>query len=323
MRGLRQSFQGVLSLAGLTAPLEEPHQTIVALRFYRVLVTIAVGAALSLSGGLLQGVFRNSLASPSILGVSAGASVGASVAILLVGGYASTLVMERTSGFAPLLVTGCGLAGALITAFLVMVLASRGGRTSLTSLVLVGIAVNTFLAGLIAAIQSLTLPRIEVSRAIFAWTFGTLEDRSGEHALLAWGALLVSTAVIPFVARELDLFVGGEEDAAALGVRTQRVKLLSVVAASLAAAGAVSVAGQISFVGLVVPHLLRLAVGPSHRRLLPLCLLGGPVFLLGADYLQRTFLQEYTLQPGILMSLLGGPFFLFLLVRYRHQVRGF
>jgi iron complex transport system permease protein len=119
----------------------------------------------------------------------------------------------------------------------------------------------------------------------------------------------------------MDLFVGGEEDALALGVAVQRVKVLALLAASIAAAAAVAVAGQIAFVGLVVPHLLRLVSGRSHRTLLPLCLLGGSVFLLGADLLQRVCLGDLALQPGVVMSILGGPFFLYLLIRNKKAIQ--
>ena len=134
------------------------------------------------------------------------------------------------------------------------------------------------------------------------------------------GGLTLAAAAIPFTARELDLFGGGEEDAEAMGVNTTRVKLLAIGAAALAASCAVAVAGPIAFVGLVVPHVLRLSCGTSHRRLLPLSLLGGAVLMLGADYLNRGLLSQADLQPGVLMSLIGGPLFLFLLVRGRTEL---
>jgi iron complex transport system permease protein len=154
-----------------------------------------------------------------------------------------------------------------------------------------------------------------------SWTFGTLDDRTPVHVWIGLVGVGLAAAVIPFVALELDLFAGGEEDAETLGVDPGRIKLLALVAAALAAAVAVAVAGQIAFVGLVVPHLVRLTVGSSHRRLLPLCLVGGPVFLLGADVVQRWLLGGKALQPGVLMSLVGGPFFLFLLVRNKRALR--
>jgi iron complex transport system permease protein len=200
---------------------------------------------------------------------------------------------------------------------LVVSLASTGGRISIPTLLLAGIAMNTLIAGLLAALQSITLKDYEVSRAILAWTFGTLDDRSGWQVTLVWTALVAATSVIPFVALELDLFAGGEEDAQALGVNAGRVKLLALVAAALATSAAVSVAGQIAFVGLVVPHVVRMLCGTSHRIVLPLSLLLGAVFLLGCDLLQRSLFPDTGLRPGVLMSLIGGPVFILLLVKNR------
>lgn len=292
-------------------------EQIVLLRTWRALTAAGVGSALALSGGLIQGLFRNGLASPSLLGVSGGAALGAALAILAIGGYG---ILERDFAPSAMFVPLCSFAGALATVSLVAFLASSGGRTSVPTLLLVGIAVNMAVAGAFAAIQSLTLEDFEVSRAILAWTFGTLEDRSAHHALIVWSAVAIAAACLPFVSRELDLFRGGESDAAALGVRTGQVKLLTLCLAALTASAAVAVAGQIAFVGLAVPHLVRLIVGPGHSRMLPLCIVAGAIFLLGADLAQRLLFGAATLQPGVLMSLFGGPLFVFLLVRHRREV---
>jgi iron complex transport system permease protein len=308
---LQHAFEPVSSAA------DPQLQQIVLLRTWRALTAAGVGAGLALSGGLIQGLFRNGLASPSLLGVSGGAALGAALAILAIGGYG---ILER--GFAPaaLFVPLCSFIGALLTVSLVAFLASSGGRTSVPTLLLVGIAVNMCVAGAFAAIQSLTLKDFEVSRAILAWTFGTLEDRSAHHAAIVWSAVAIAAACLPFVSRELDLFRGGETDAAALGVRTGLVKLLVLSLAALTASAAVAVAGQIAFVGLAVPHLVRLIVGPGHSRLLPLCIVSGAIFLLGADLAQRILFGASALQPGVLMSLVGGPLFVLLLVRHRREV---
>ncbi len=303
---------------GFGAGLDDPRQAlIVELRTWRALTAAGVGAALALSGGLIQGLFRNGLASPSLLGVSGGAALGAALAIAVIGGYG---ILDRDFAPSALFVPLCSFAGALATVSLVAYLSSSGGRTSVPTLLLVGIAVNMCVAGAFAAIQSLTLKDFEVSRAILAWTFGTLEDRSAHHAAIVWAAVAIGAACLPFVATELDLFRGGEADAAALGVHTSRVKLVTLISSALTASAAVAVAGQIAFVGLVVPHLVRLIAGPSHRRLLPLCIVCGAIFLLGADLLQRALFGSATLQPGVLMSLFGGPFFVLLLVRHRREV---
>ncbi|MCB9916008.1 MAG: iron ABC transporter permease [Planctomycetes bacterium] len=319
---LRDAGRGVLATLGLAEPLEGARQVILELRLWRTLVTLGVGGALAYSGALLQGLFRNSLASPSLLGISSGAMLGASLAVLLVGGYGPDLDVTKLSGTAPVLITACGFAGALGAALLVTALASSGGRISVTTLLLVGIAINACFGGVIAAVQYVSLQDFELARAVFAWSFGTLQDRAPYHVGLLWACLAVAACAIPFVSRELDLFAGGEEDAGALGVNTAAVKFMALVAASLAAGVAVAVAGQIAFVGLIVPHVLRITVGAGHRRLLPLSLAAGGVFLLVADVSQRLALGEHPLKPGVLMSLAGGPFFLFVLLKNRKALQG-
>ena len=317
---LGEVARGVLATFGLGQPLEGAAQTIVALRTWRALTAAAVGGSLALSGALVQGVFRNPLAAPSLLGVTGGASLGAALAILALGGFAPRGVIEQAQGLATVIVPAASFAGALGAVMFVAVLAAPRGRLSTPTLLLTGIAVNMCVAGIFAAVQSLTLRDWEVSRAILAWTFGTLDDRSRLHALTAGAGLALALGVVPLVARELDLLAGGEADAAALGVDVPRVRLTALAAAALSAALAVAVAGQIAFIGLVVPHVLRLAVGPAHGRLLALAPLAGAVFLLGADLAQRAALGEGVLQPGVTMSLVGGPFFLFLLIRHRREV---
>jgi len=316
----REIVRGVLAELGLASPLGGAAQTIVGLRLWRALTAAGVGAALALAGGLVQGVFRNPMAEPSLLGVNAGASLGAAVAILALGGYAPRGVLEQAGGVATFVVPLCAFVGALAAVLFVALLAAPHGRLSTPTLLLVGIALNLCVAGIFAAIQSLTLRNWEVGRAILAWSFGTLDDRSRLHAATVATGLLLALAAIPLVARELDLLQGGEADAQGLGVDVARTRIVSLVAAALAAACAVSVAGQIAFVGLVVPHVVRLLCGASHRTLLWLSALLGSVFLLGADLAPRLLLGEGILPPGVTMSLVGGPFFLLLLVRHRREV---
>ncbi len=311
-----ESLRGALAVFGLAEALEDGAQTIMRLRLWRGLVAGGVGACLALAGALLQGLFRNGLASPSVVGVTAGSVLGASLAIAAIGGVGPELA-AGSGAFAPVLVTGAAFLGACGAGLAVLCLASTGGRLSVPALLLAGIALNALVAGLLAALQSFTLHDYEVSRAILSWTFGTLDDRSGWQVALVFVTLGWTAFVIPFVAQELDLFAAGEDDAARLGVDVQATKVLALVAASLATAAAVSVAGQIAFVGLVVPHLVRMLAGRGHRAVLPLSLLGGAAFLLGCDVLQRAFLARLDLRPGVVMSLIGGPFFLVLLARQR------
>jgi iron complex transport system permease protein len=316
---LREIGRGVLAVLGGADPLPGDKQIVLQWRLWRALTASGVGGALALSGALLQGLFRNGLADPAVLGVTAGATLGAATAILALGGYGG-LLLQGTLSQAPALVPFAALVGALGTVLLVMLLASPGGRPSVPALLLTGIAVNAAIGGLLALIGSLVLSDWDVSRALTTWTFGTLEDRAPSHVVTVWIGALLAAASIPFVSRELDLIQAGEEDARALGVHTGRVRLLAVLGASIAAAAAVSVAGTIAFVGLVVPHLVRLLVGRAHRVVLPLSLLGGAGFMLAVDAGQRALLGGAGLQPGVTMSLVGGPFFLVLLVLHRREV---
>lgn len=316
--GLREGWRAVFAAIGLAEPLPNSQAWIIELRWTRTLVTAMVGACLALAGGLLQGVFRNDLAAPSILGTTAGASLGASIAILAVGGHG--LSIFATLGPPPILVQGAAFVGAASVTWLVAVLGRVGGRISVPTLLLVGIAINAVVGGILAAMQSFALTDFEVARALFAWGFGHLDDKGTAELSMVGFALLVGLVIIPFVARELDLFEAGEEDARALGVHTGRVKVLALLGATLCAAAAVAAVGQIAFVGLVVPHMLRQLQGRSYRTLLPLCLLGGAVFLLGVDAGQRFLLGENRLRPGVTLSLVGGPFFLFLLVQGRRRL---
>jgi iron complex transport system permease protein len=268
----------------------------------------------------LQGLIGNPLASPGVLGVSAGASLGASLVLAAIGGYGAGVLGEVAP--APTWIT----LGALLGAFAVLVplflVAGAGGRLSVPSLLLAGMAMNALCAGLLAALQSLTLSDFEVARALFAWSFGTLEDRSPGQVGLAWSVLAVALLGAAWIARELDLLAGGEEDAAALGVGVLGVKLTALVLAALLAATAVAVAGQIAFVGLVVPHVVRLVTRrATHRSLLPLSALAGGTLVLATDVLHRKLWPGVDLRPGVMMSLLGAPFFLWLLWAKRGEMR--
>jgi len=318
---LETAIAGALGALGLRAPLEEPGlQAIVALRLWRALTAAGVGAALSYSGALVQGLFRNDLASPGILGISSGASLGAACAVLGFGGYGPNLAVRAGANLPSLVAIPLfAFVGALATGALVWLLATSRGRVSIPALLLIGIAVNTFLGGLLQLVQSLVIGDWEVSRSILAWTFGTLDGRLAWHAGVVWVALALSLLALPFVAWELDLMQAGFADAAALGVDVARVRWVALLAASSAAAAAVAVAGEIAFVGLVVPHVARALCGPSHKHLLLLSALAGAGFLLSADLAQTLFLRDLSLQPGVVMSLVGGPFFVFLLWRRRRE----
>lgn len=315
-----EGARGLVALLFGGEGLAASEQTILGWRGLRALAAFGVGGMLALSGGLLQGLFGNPLASPGVLGVSAGASLGASLVLAVIGGFGADVLGNVAPG--PTWITLGALVGALLVLGPLFLVAGAGGRLSVPSLLLAGMAMNALCAGLLAALQSLTLSDFEVARALFAWSFGTLEDRSAAQVTLAWSVLVVALVGAAWIARELDLFAGGEEDAVALGVHVLGVKLTALVLSALLAATAVAVAGQIAFVGLVVPHLVRLVTRrATHRSSLPLSALAGGTLVLATDVLQRRFLPGIDLRPGVMMSLLGAPFFLWLLWAKRGEMR--
>lgn len=316
--GWSEVVQAARANLRLGPELDGSAQVIAELRLYRVLVSVGVGAALAFSGALLQAVFRNQLASPSLIGVTTGASLGASVMMLLLS--TSLTLTGALAGLGPFLTVIAAFAGAALCTAIVTVLSTTGGRISVPTMLLVGIALNAIVGGAIAAIQRFAVEDADLMRALITWTFGRLDDRSGYQVVTIWAGLAVAAVVLPRIARELDLFAAGEDDAHALGVDTTRVKWLALGAAALTAALAVAVAGQIGFVGLIAPHILRSLVGRSNRHILPLSLLGGPVLLCGADLAQRLLLGREALPPGVMMSLLGGPFFIALLLKNKKSV---
>jgi iron complex transport system permease protein len=312
------ALRACLALVGLAEPLPGYSQDVITWRLWRALTAAGVGGCLALAGTLLQGLFRNPLASPSLIGVTAGANLGATAALLALGGYGAALELADSVSAAPYLVTLAAFVGSLTVAMIVVAIATRTGpgATSVATILLLGVALNSCIAGTLSAVENVLMDARDYGtlNALQAWSFGTLDDRKAYHAVLVGLGVAIGAAAIPFVGRELDLLTGGDDDAESLGVPILRTRIVALTVAALATACAVAAAGQVGFVGLVVPHLLRLLVGSSHRTLLPLSLLGGAVFVLGTDLAQVLVIGERPLRAGVLMSLLGGPFFLVLLV---------
>lgn len=290
---------------GLASRPDVSHATEVILfqlRLPRVLLAAVVGAALAVSGLVFQGLFRNPLADPAIIGVSSGAALGA-VAVIVAGGAAA---------FGGLGIPVAAFAGALLTSFLVYRLARIGPTVNVATLLLAGIAVAALISAVMSLVMSLAGEQI---RSIYFWLLGGLAARpwSSLRAVSILGALGVVAAAAS--AHELNLVALGEERAAQLGVETEAFKRRAIAIGALLAGAAVSVAGVIGFVGLMTPHALRLVLGADHRRLLPAVLLAGPTFLIVADLAARTVLAPEELPVGVVTALLGAPFFLVLLRR--------
>jgi iron complex transport system permease protein len=275
----------------------------------RVLVAALVGAALAIAGAQMQGLFQNPMASPDVIATSSGAALGAVLAIAL--GFAQLSLF-----WLPL----WAFVGALISLVIVYSLTTRGGHTPIAMLLLAGVALNALIGALIAFVVTLRGVRFEVAQEILFWVMGGLDSRLWTHVWICAPCIVVGVVVSLLFARELDLFLAGEETAASLGVDVQRVKRVVLVTAALLTGAAVAVSGVIGFVGLIVPHVVRLLVGPAHRRVIPASGLIGATFLVMADLLARTVRPPQEVALGIITAAVGAPFFLYLLVKQRRQV---
>jgi iron complex transport system permease protein len=283
----------------------EAEQVIVWLvRTPRVLVAACVGASLAVAGAQMQGLFRNPLASPDVIGSSSGGALGAVVAL------ASGLAM-RSLFYLPVL----SFIGALIALFLVYAIATRNGRTPVATLLLAGIAVNALIGAAISFLITANWVRLEVAQEILFWLMGGLDSRTWTHVWLVFPCLVAGFVLALLYARELDVMLLGEEAALAVGTDVERVKRTVLTGAALLTGGAVAVSGVVGFVGLVVPHIARLVVGPRHRNLLPASALTGAAFLIVADILARIVQRPQEVRLGIITALFGAPFFLYLLIR--------
>ena len=281
--------------AGLMCTDREASIVIWQLRLPRVLTAMLVGAALSAGGLVMQAYFRNSLASPDLLGLSSGAAAGA--------------VLVISAGWAALEIWVLPLAavvGATLATLAVLALAKRGASSE--RLLLAGVALNALLGAVTSYVIS-TGDLFARSSQLLFWLFGGLEDRTWLHV---WAAtpIAVALALLWPLGRRMDLLSLGEREAQSLGVEVRGLRRRMLVLATVLAATATAVAGIVGFVGLVVPHALRLVVGPEHRRLVPLCVLGGAAFVLACDLAGRL---AGGLRLGIVTALVGGPFFLWLL----------
>ncbi|HSV31153.1 MAG TPA: iron ABC transporter permease [Atribacteraceae bacterium] len=272
------------------------------IRLPRIVLAGLVGSGLALCGGILQGLFQNPLVDPYVLGISSGAAFGAVLAILT-GTVAGLLTIPLFA-----------FSFALLTAVLVFSLGRVGRKFPLSTMLLSGMAVGFFFSALITL--GMFVSGEELHQVVF-WLMGGFWNRSWRDVGMVLPLFLVSVPVLLIHARELNALLLGERVAASIGVETERVKKRLLVVSSLLVAACVSVSGVIGFIGLVIPHLVRLLVGQDHRRLLPATSLVGGIVLLWADTLSRTIVHPSELPVGIVTSLLGVPFFMYLLRRGR------
>lgn len=277
-------------------------------RVPRVLLAGLTGSALAVSGVALQGLFKNPMADPQIIGVSSGASLGACSAILLAMRFGiGSIAMVPVAAFL----------GALFTVALVYLLARVGGKVPVMTLLLAGIAVGTLLSAFVSLLVYLGDQEIHT---VIYWLMGGFSGRGWEHVKMILPYIALGLSLILFRPREMNLLLLGEEPAQHLGLDVERAKTILLAAASLLTAAAVSVGGSIGFVGLVVPHTLRLIIGPDHKLLLPMSALAGAAFLICSDLLARIIIAPSELPVGIITALFGAPFFISLLLRKKTSV---
>ena len=278
---------------------------IVDIRLPRIILAGLVGAALAVAGATYQGLFRNPLADPYLIGVAQGASLGAVIGFLLP--FAGSIA---GFGLIPLL----AFVGALLSTVTVYLLARVGKTLPVTTLILAGVALSALLGSIVSY---LIISSGDQMHSIIFWLMGSFSLSQWAEIKVVAPYVAAGTAVIIIFARLLNVMQLDEGQAQQLGVDVERAKLVVLVAASLASAAAVSVAGIIGFVGLIVPHVVRLAVGPDYRRLLPLSALIGASFLILADLGARTAISPGELPVGVITAFMGAPFFLYLLRRQR------
>lgn len=283
------------------------NETIVlVLRLPRVLLAGLVGAGLALAGAAFQGLYRNPMADPYVIGVSSGAAFGAVLAMLL---------LTVIDAMIPLMVPLFASLFAMLTILSVYRLARTGSRVPVINLLLSGVAVSSFLSALVSLIMFFSGSQLH--QVVF-WLMGGFSGRGWNYVymFLPWG--VIGAGVIFYYQRELNAMLLGEETAQHLGIEVESVKRRLLIAASLLTGAAVSVSGLIGFIGLIIPHMVRILVGPDHRLLLPSSALAGAAVLILSDLLARVVLSPVELPVGIVTALIGAPFFIYLL--YKHKI---
>jgi iron complex transport system permease protein len=277
-------------------------------RLPRIVLGALVGAALAVAGASMQGVFRNPMASPYVLGISSGAAFGASLAIV-------AGVSWLPGEFA---VPSMAFIFCFLTLFLVYAISrTKGGFVPVETLLLAGIAVGAFFNALVSLMKYFAGEQLS---AIVFWMMGGLWQAEWMDVVVALPMITIGSMILWLLSRDLNTMMVGEEHALHLGLNVNTVRMIILLAASLVTAAAVSVSGVIGFVGLVVPHVVRLLVGPDHRILIPVSLLGGAIFMVWTDTVARTIILPAELPVGIITAMIGAPFFIYLIISRRRKM---
>ncbi len=301
-------FQKVISVIGdkfiplFTASQAGVNKTIILnIRLPRVLLAGLVGFALAAAGTVFQALLKNPMADPYVIGISSGASLGAAIGIIF-----DLKVSLLGLNSIPLFAFG----GALLTIIVVYNLAKSGGKIPVTTLLLAGVATGSFLS---AIVSLLMVFNNQSMHEIVFWIMGSLSGAGWQEVQMSWFYILLGYGVIHFFAVDLNVMLLGDESAQSLGIDVALIKKILLVSGSLLAGAAVAVSGVIGFVGLIIPHIVRLVVGPDHRILIPVSALVGASFLIATDTFARTIIAPTEIPVGIITSLFGAPFFLYLL----------
>ena len=305
-------LDGLAALTGSSIN-SQTHTILIDIRLPRILLAITVGAVLASTGAVMQGLFRNPLADPSLIGVSSGASVGASLMIVTAGGFIKSGALLGLS-----LVAVGAFVGGFAATLLVYRLATSGIGTSVTTMLLAGIAIGA-LAGALNSLLSYFSDN-DMLRQISLWQMGNLSGASWTKVIVMGAVALLLMGLFPRESKALNALLLGESEARHLGIDVQRVKRRLIVLTALGVGVSVALAGLVGFVGLIMPHIVRLAIGPDHRWLVPASALAGATLLVIADSLARIVVIPAELPTGILTALLGAPFCVALLLQQRRDV---
>jgi iron complex transport system permease protein len=283
------------------------------IRLPRVILGILIGTSLAISGASMQGLFRNPLADPGLIGISSGASFAAVGFIVM-----STKILGALSGLLGIYaLSAVTFLGALTSTILIYRLSLVKGRTDVAMMLLAGVGINAIaIAGTGVFTYAATESQL---RSITFWTLGSLGGATWTNVLGILPFTLIAVLILPRMAKSLNAFALNESNAAHLGINTERVKRTVIVLSALCVGASVAIAGIIMFVGLIIPHIIRMIVGPDHRHLLSLSALAGAVLVMNADLIARTAFGPNELPIGILTSLVGGPFFIYLLLREKRS----
>lgn len=307
--------QGVAAVAGRGDDSAQQLVMILAeIRIPRLLLGLLVGGGLAICGAVMQGLFRNPMADPGLLGVSAGAALGAVLTIVLGGGLLGALMVPLGAWLLPAM----AFIGGLLSIAIVHRLSMVNGKTDIATMLLAGIAVNA-ITGAMIGLLSYIADDAQLRNLIF-WSLGSLQITDWRKLLVAMVFITPALLLLPRYGNALNANLLGESEAAHLGIELEKVKRQLIVIVAMVVGIAVCLSGIIGFVGLVVPHLIRILMGPDHRLLLPASALFGATLLIGADIVARTAVAPTEIPIGIITAILGGPFFLWLLVRF-HRTR--